>query len=272
MKTILLATDFSSASINAARYAADMALAINASVLLLHVYPIPISYTYMSVADNLEEIQQGFEEKITEIKLQLISKTNSKVDVGTKVTMGNFYPELENTCEVLKPYCVVMGCQGTTAAGQFFFGSHTLHAIRNLTWPLLTVPAHASFSSIKKIGLACDLLNIAETIPLDEIIRLVNDFGAELHILNSGGKEEYDPEVVFQAGLLQEKLLKLSPEMHFITNKNIDEGILDFIKHVDIDLLMVFPKWHSLLDKLIHNSHTKQLILHSHVPVMALHH
>jgi len=33
----------------------------------------------------------------------------------------------------------------------------------------------------------------------------------------------------------------------------------------------VLPKRHGLLDKLIHKSHTKQLVLHSHVPVMAFH-
>ena len=44
MKTILVATDFSSVALNATNYAADMALAINADILLLHVYQIPVSY------------------------------------------------------------------------------------------------------------------------------------------------------------------------------------------------------------------------------------
>ena len=43
MKTIIVATDFSTAALNAAEYAADMALAIQADILLLHISEIPIA-------------------------------------------------------------------------------------------------------------------------------------------------------------------------------------------------------------------------------------
>ena len=62
----------------------------------------------------------------------------------------------------------------------------------------------------------------------------------------------------------------LKPSYHFITNDNTDEGIMDFAEKNSIDLLLVLPKRHSLLDKLISKSHTRQLVLHSHVPVMAI--
>jgi len=45
MKTIVVATDFSAVALNAANYAVDMALAIKADILLLHVYQIPVSYS-----------------------------------------------------------------------------------------------------------------------------------------------------------------------------------------------------------------------------------
>ncbi|MBK8520712.1 MAG: universal stress protein [Chitinophagaceae bacterium] len=38
-----------------------------------------------------------------------------------------------------------------------------------------------------------------------------------------------------------------------------------------IDLLVVMPHRHNLLSGLFHKSHTKQLVLHSHVPVMSIH-
>ena len=100
---------------------------------------------------------------------------------------------------------------------------------------------------------------------------LVNDFDAKLHILNTGKRKEFKPELVFESGLLQEMLGALNPEYHFITSGNTDEGILNFAEKNKIDLLIVLPKRHSLLEKLVHKSHTKQFVLHSHVPVMALH-
>ena len=42
MKTIIVQTDFSPVSLNAVNFAADMAVAIDASILLFHVYNIPV--------------------------------------------------------------------------------------------------------------------------------------------------------------------------------------------------------------------------------------
>lgn len=271
MKTILIATDFSPAALNAANYAADMALAINADMLLLHVYQIPVSYSEIPLALNLEDMQQSAEREINELKEQLTRKTNGKLNISTEVRMGVFSQELKTVCERIKPYTVVMGSQGTTAAERLFFGGHTVYAMQHLMWPLITVPTKAKFSSVKKIGLACDFDKVVNTTPVEEIKMLVKDFNAELHVLNTGRKEVFDSEIVFQSGLLQEMLAALKPNFHFITNNNTDEGIMDFAEKNHIDLLVVLPKRHGLLDKLINKSHTRQLVLHIHVPVMALH-
>jgi nucleotide-binding universal stress UspA family protein len=187
------------------------------------------------------------------------------------VRMGLFFEELKTVCERINPYAVVMGSQGTTAAERLFFGSHTVHAMKHLVWPLLTIPPQVRFSSIKKIGLACDFNKVVDTTPVDEIKTLVNDFHAELHVLNTGKKEVFKPELVFESGLLQEMLVALKPEYHFIATDNTDEGIMNFAEKNHIDLLVVLPKRHGLLEKLLLKSHSKQLVLHSHVPVMALH-
>ena len=272
MKTILVATDFSSAALNAANYAADMALAINADLLLLYVYQLPVSYSEVPIPINEGDFMEDAEKSINELKKQLSRRTGGKLNIDTEVRMGVFFrQELETVCEDVKPYTVVMGSQGTTAAEHLFFGSHALYAMKHLMWPLIAVPPGATFSSIKKIGLACDYNNVLITTPLDEIKLLVHDFNAELHVLNTGKKQVSNPDVDFESGLLKEMLSPLNPDYHFITSEYTDEAIMNFAEKNNIDLLIVLPKRHDLLDKLIHKSHTKQMVLHCHVPVMALH-
>ena len=271
MKTILVATDFSPAALNAVNYATEMALAINADMLLLHVYHIPINYSDIPVSVNEDEMMQDAENALNELKEKLTRKTGGKLNIETEFRMGIFFRELRTVCKHKKPYTVVMGSQGTTAAQRLFFGGHTVYAMKHLMWPLITVPLEAKFSTAKKIGLACDFDKVVDTTPADEIKMLVNDFDAELHVLNSRKKEVFKPEFIFESGLLQEMLDVLKPNYHFITNENTDEGIMDFAEKNHIDLLVVLPKRHGLLDKLIHKSHTEQLVLHSNVPVMALH-
>jgi len=271
MKKILVATDFSPAASNAVNYATDMSLSIKASLVLLHVIQIPVSYTDVPVVITQEEIFRSAEDEVEGLKQRVLSATNGALQVETEVRTGGFFEELKTFCEMIHPYVVVMGSQGTTAAERMLFGGHAIHATRHLEWPLITIPPGARYSAVKKIGLACDFDKVVDTMPVDEINMLVSDFNAELHVLNTGHKGTYDPNIVFESGLLQEMLIGLNPRYHFISSENIDKGIVDFADKNQIDLLIVLPKRHGVLGELVHRSHTKQLVLHSHVPVMALH-
>lgn len=272
MKTILVATDFSPAAKNAVNYAADMALAIGADLFILNIFQVPVVYSEAPIVMNLDGMEKTVEKELNEIKDQMIRSRRQKLNIKTEVRIGNFYPELKNVCEEINPYVVVMGSQGTTAAERIFFGGHAVHAMKQLEWPLITVPPAATFSKMKQICLACDFDKIKDTIPVDEIKMLVRDFNAVLHILNTGKEDKYDPEIVFQAGVLKEMLAPVNPEYHFISNDNVDQNIMEFAEKNHIDLLIVLPKRYGLLEKITHNSHTKQFVLHSHVPVMSLHH
>jgi nucleotide-binding universal stress UspA family protein len=272
MKTILVATDFSPVAFNAAKYAVDMAKVINADILLLHVFQLPISYSEVPLTINEADMMDQAERAMNDLKQQLIEKTQNKINIISEVRMGTFFRELNTVCEKIMPYTVVMGSQGTTATDRLLFGGHTVYAMKHLMWPLITVPNGSSFAAVKKIGLACDFDKVVDTIPVDEIKTLVNDFHAELHILNTGKQKVFDPNIVFQSGLLQEMLTSLNPNYHFITHDNADQGIIDFAEENNIDLLLILPKRHGMFDNLVHKSHTKHMVLHSHVPVMALHH
>jgi nucleotide-binding universal stress UspA family protein len=271
MKTILVTTDFSVAAKNAANYAADMAMSMKADLLLLNVVQTPIGYSDLPIVVGLEDMMRSSEKDMQDLKEELMRRTKEGVNIEIEVGMGSFYSELKNVCERIKPYAVVMGSQGKTAAEHLMFGAHTVHTVKHLTWPVITVPPGAIFTAVKKIGLASDLTQVVETTPIEEIKTLVHDFNAELHILNTGKTAVFDADIVFESGLMQEMTLALNPKFHFINNEDTDAGIIDFVEKNQIDLLIVLPKRHNLIESLFHKSHSKNLVLHSHVPVMALH-
>ena len=271
MKKILVATDFSLAAGNAITYAADMALSVNAQLTLLYVVQTPIGFSDMPLVMGLEDIMRSAETDMQQLKEELLLRTAGKIIIETEVGMGGFFEELKTVSERIKPYAVVMGSQGKTAAEHILFGSHAVYTVKHLAWPVITVPPNAAFTAVKKIGLASDLTKVVKTTPFAEIKMLVHDFNAELHILNIGKKEVFDADIVFESGLMQEMTLALKPTFHFIDNENTDEGIMDFAEKNQIDLLIVLPHHHNLLTGIFHKSHTKQLVLHSHVPVISIH-
>lgn len=271
MKKILVATDFSPAATNAVYYAADMARVLHAGIVLLNVYQVPVPYTELPMALDTEDIKADAEKKLDSIREELALGTNEEINITTIAKLGLFYDSIDEACEEVQPYVVVMGSQGTTAAERFLFGGHTVHAMKHLNWPLITVPPASEFEGLKKIGLACDFNDVEDTVPVAKINKLLSDFNAELHVLNTGMKEQFDPELVFQSGVLRGILHNPGHVYHYITAEDTDQGIIDYAVEKDIDLLVVIPKEHSFLERIFFRSHSKHMVLHSPIPVMALH-
>lgn len=269
MKTIIIATDFSPAAENAAHYGADMAAALGAQIHLLYVYNIATSYYEVPLAWNLTDMTREGEDKIALLKEQLNNRLNGAVKITSEVRIGFFLTELKTVCELLEPHIVVMGSQGSTSAARLLFGSHAVNASKNLSWPLVTVPPDARYASVQRIGLASDFEK-TEDIPVDEIKMLVDEFNARLLVLHTGRRERFDHDTS-PNGVAHELLGGLNPEFHFIEAPDIDDAIIHFADEHEVDMLMVLAKREGFIDKLLHRNHTKQLVLRSHVPVMALH-
>ncbi|WP_127127426.1 universal stress protein [Pseudoflavitalea rhizosphaerae] len=270
MRAIVVATDFSKSAANAASYAAAMALTLQAEMFLLHAYEMPVSTGEVSLPVDVDALQSDAESALKSLQDKLEKQTNGKLSIRGQVHMGGFYNELTTVCEKLKPYAVVIGSTGKTAAERLLFGSNAVYTMKHLPWPVIAIPPGVVYSNIKKIGLACDLENV-DALPLDEIGILLRDFQAEFHLLNFGLRTAMDSQVKHTSHLLYQKLQPLKTKFHFLDNGDVDQGILDFAEKKHIDLLVVIPKRKSLINYLLKKSHTRQFVLHSHVPVMALH-
>lgn len=270
MKTIIVATDFSPVAWNAACYAADMAKAVGKQVMLLNVYTLPVSFAEVPMAYDPDKLMHNVQQELDRLQQQLSERMSGAVVINTQLKMGTFYTELKRLCELENPYAVIMGSQGTTAAERLLLGSHAVFAMKNLSWPLITVPPARTFEGIKRIGLACDLNHVAETVPMDRLEMFVIDFRAELHVLNIKNKKDDIAAVIQETSALHDMLEPLAPHYHYKVNPKAVESIMEAVEELQLDMLIVLPKRHDLLYQLTHKSHTKQLTMQSPVPLMAL--
>jgi nucleotide-binding universal stress UspA family protein len=275
MKTIVATTDFSSISLNAVNYAAAMACSIKADLCLLHVCLFPMTYSEMPYpAESITSLMDDAEERMLQLKNELIQRTVGKIKINTEVkTASTVVTEIEDYCDDKKPYAVVMGTQGSTALERIFLGSNTIGAMKHLPWPLIIVPPEAKFIGIKKIGLACDLKKVDDSIPVKEIRLLTKEFNAKLHVLhiNTENEKGYTVETMIESRSLQNMLDDLHPVYHDLKDDDVENGLIKFAEDNQLDLLIVIPKKHNIVNQLFHKSHSKKLVLHAHVPVMAVH-
>src|SRR5437868_11700202 len=186
MKAIIIPTDFSPAATNAMNYGADMALAVNASIVLLHVYNIPIALGDVPVALlSVDELKDAAEENIGRLKRELEQITLGKIKIYSETRLGDVTDELEELSKKIRPFAVVMGTTGVSAVERTLFGSNTLKAIKHLTCPVICVPKDKEYGKgVHKIGLACDFKEVVQTTPVAEIKEFVKEFHAQLFVLN----------------------------------------------------------------------------------------
>lgn len=273
MKTIIVPTDFSAVSNNAMTYAFDLAIETGSSILLFHAYQVPVSMTDVPIVlISVEDLQKNADNKINELKKSQEIEKGGTVKIYAETRLGDTVDELENVCKNIRPFAVVMGTKGESGIERVFFGSTTLTAIKHLSCPVIVVPPGKKYSSIKKIGFACDFRQVVNTTPTRFIKDFVKEFNAELHVLNVNFKNSrFNNETPEQSLLLHTMLEDLNPKYEFIEDENIEVGIEKFAKLNSLDLIITIPKKHKLLEGLFRKSHTKELLFHSHLPIMCVH-
>jgi nucleotide-binding universal stress UspA family protein len=273
MKTLIVPTDFSPVALNAMNYAVEMALSMEASLLLVNVYQVPVTFTEVPVVTfSVEELKKISDEKLQELKKGIEHITSGKLKVYVESRLGDVPDEIESLCASIKPFAVVMGTKGASGVERLFLGSNTLTTIRHISCPVIVVPPGAKYTGVRKIGFACDLREVVETTPVEEIRKFCHTFRASLYVLNVDYKNRhFTPETPEESLLLHTMLEDLNPVYEYIDDPNVEEGINRFAEVQNLDMIITIPKKHRLLDTLFQKSHTQNLVFHSHIPILCIH-
>ncbi|HVS98632.1 MAG TPA: universal stress protein [Puia sp.] len=255
MKSLLVPINYTDNAANAARYAADLALALEADLHLLHV--LDLGYAFEQTEENGRHL-------LDSVRAQLLERTHGQIAVTTRLTLGDVEAAIEESCRRLDPFAVLMGADDVLFHGGFA-ENHITRALARLRKPLLVIPSGATFHAIRKIVLACELKDIASELPvsLGFLQQLKTVFSCSFDILNISGREDKGLSDVFRATLQD-----LYPELHFLRSSHVEEGIHDYLKANPVDWLMVFPKKHGLLE--FHNSHAKRIVTNCPIPILSI--
>lgn len=273
MKTIIVPTDFSAVSANAASYAAALAERVHTTITLFHAFPIPLTFSEVPVPPQVvDTLQKDAEELMEKAKQHLQLATQGAININTVIRPGMFLSGLRELCDETEPYAVVMSSHGTAGLEQVLLGSETSATVKHLPWPLIVVPRGAKFRSPKKVALACDFEKVHSSIPAGLVRDLVHNFNANLYVLHVHDRERpYKEGVIEGTSDLYEMLADLHPFYEFIEGKDVTEAILDFVEKNDIDLLIGFPKKRNFLVDLFHKSKSKAIARETPVPFLSLH-
>ena len=260
MQTVIVPLDFSEASFNAAQYATQMlAGSYHTNLILYHMY---------EKSDEEEEANRF----LTNLKDQL--SKNCPLRIETIAVLGDhLINEIQRVVHHRHASLVVMGITGKTALEQTLIGSNTLKLVDQNIVPVLIIPPNARFNGIKNVALTSDFRDVRITTPTVPIKSVLDLFRPLLHVVNVDSSHYVSITAEYQKekAIMQQMFGEYNPEFYFIGMNDFFDAIERFTNDKNIDILITIPRQHSLLERIFKGHHTRKLVYHSHVPILAVH-
>ncbi len=257
---IIVPTDFSPISLNAAQFAARMlAGQYETTLVLYHVYDSPKGAAEANT-------------KLQELRDQLLAEGIVKIETIAEESV-DFIESLDRKIRYMDAVLVVMSINDKNKLEQVISSSNSLRMIEKNLCPVLVVPQNAKFNQIRNVALASDFKDVQNSIPLVPVKKVLSLFGPNLHIVNINSEiyVSLSEEYLEQRRIMLEMFQEFHPEFYFITTYDFHETLRQFIDDKNIDLVLTFPRKHSFINNLIKGNNTKRLVLESEIPVLAAH-
>ncbi len=258
MKKILLPTDFSENAYNAIKYAVQLFQKEETIFYLLNTYT-PVLYdsdyilyspaSSLSLNDNYKnKSHQSLKQIKNRITLELPNELH-KFELISSFSLLN--EEINKQVKSKQIDLIIMGTQGATGAVQILFGTHTVHAIKRATIPLLAVPSGCNYNNPENILFPTDLdINYSRDhlVLLKHLARYHNSVINILHV-SFGYPLEANKENSKKH--LIDYFNDVNAEFHSIEKSTVTEGIYDFQAEHNNDLLVMISNKHSFFENLL---------------------
>ncbi|MFB9075821.1 universal stress protein [Flavobacterium procerum] len=275
MKKILFPTDFSDAATNAFVHALEFAKIVNAELILLHTFEIPVydsqffPENYAAIYSSIELAKfEMFKDEIPKLRTIAAERKLDDIVIKHRLMDGDLIYNLKNAVEEDQIDFVIMGTTGASDWTKFFTGSNTNSVISGVDVPVLCVPAEAAYKKIKTIGFTTKYRE-KDKKELKKILKIAKKTNAKvksLYVKTSGSDvldttiKEWDKEFATE-----------NVEFLVLPSDDVKETILDFILYKDIDILTTITHKRSFFESLFDSSFTKKISKEVPIPVLVMH-
>ena len=269
IKKILVPVDFSDTSVNALKYATELAGKMNARLEIVHVYHITAGGdTSFFVNESMIKNQQLVsEKKLKELASDIPSLEN--IPHAFAVEFGLTSSALLNYLDAAGIDLVVMGTKGATDILSKVVGSTTTDIINNARCPVIAIPKEARSVHWSNVAVALDKIEMDTGALKSWLSYLRQIFDCNFYVIhiNETPADTNYPEQ--QQDVLKQLFEEIPFHFHAVASHSVERGLIDHMKEVEADVLMIFPrKRHIIIDLFTHKV-TNHLCEQLHQPIFA---
>lgn len=275
MKKILFPTDFSDAATNAFVHALEFAKIVNAELILLHTFEIPVydsqffPENYASIYSSIELAKfEMFKDEIPKLRAIAAERNLSDIVIKHRLMDGDLLYNLKNAVEEDQIDFVIMGTTGVSDWTKFFLGSNTSSVISGVDVPVLCVPVDANFKKIKTIGFTTRYRE-KDKKELKKVLKIAKKTNAKVKSLYVKTSNSDVSDVTIKEW--EKEFANENIEFLVLPSDEVKETILDFILYKDIDILTTIKHKRSFFESIFESSFTKKITKEVSVPVLIMH-
>jgi nucleotide-binding universal stress UspA family protein len=276
MRTLLVPTDFSKASLNAFQHAIKMARQIGAGIKVVHIYQSEVPDLGMTavvspLTDDDKLVANDLKSFVLKGKMPKEAKTlihtegyDCMTEPAEKIVALSKSSEID---------LLVMGVTGTHGETDKWFGSVSSFAAQEAFCPVLLIPDGVRFRKPKNILYVCNLDVPIQAATLERLAFIARCLGSKVHVLHVDTKQNNEEDMTLLVN--REWNLIECERFSFKTAINKRNNILNTIDvyalNHHIDLVVISTHHRTILQKVFHKSLTKTMALERNLPLLVLH-
>lgn len=287
-RQILIPVDFSDVSLRAARMAFNIAVHLDAQLVIMHSYVSPVKFAIpygeiyhfdssmlLQSKEAEKEANTGFSNFINEL-VQLIGIEPWEKQKPEYIIKPGFASEdILAFAREHQPRLIVVGRGGDTSwAGAV--GSVTADVMYNAPVPVLVVPEEMEdkrITDFKEVLYATDF-DAKDFSALDKLMALLRHFEMSLTCAHVGQPDAYGWDLARLEGMkdiLHKKYESKKFECKLIMGNDVLQTLESYIKDEEVDLLALTTHKRNMIVRLFNPSLARKMVFHTHVPLLVFH-
>lgn len=271
MKRILVPCDFSDPSVQAFKFALEVAQRSRGEVFLLNVVEVPIMHeTVMMPTLYFEQAFMNDMKATAEKKFDKMKDKWAKdgPKISSFVELGATTTTIRQFIEDKKIDLVIMGTHGASGMREFLIGSNTEKVVRTSGVPVFAIKKAAKFESIKNIIFPNNLDLESESLTL-KVKELQNFFDATLHVVYINTPVSFSPDVDSRKRLkdFAKRFMLKNHSLNIFNDIDHESGIKNFTKEMNGDLVAMATHGRRGLNHLMNGSVAEDVVNHIDCPI-----
>lgn len=274
-KKILVATDYTELSENAVNTAATICMKNNAELVLLHVVKNAPAFTpeegFNPTIDYTKEMKTAARSELRHLGDRI--RVKYRIPVSEIVSYGEVVKEIIRTINEANPDLVLIGTHGASGFRRFFIGTTAYRVIKNIRYPVMTIPGKGDWTNFRKILFPIRLIPDALK-KYDHVRPIIRTDNPLMYILGLRMDSEADKFTeVFKLEEELEKMLRedrVAFEVSFHRCHNYADNILEAADETKADLIVIIATIDKTKGEFFIGPFSQQILNHAKVPVLCV--